>query len=112
MKKDGGKQSVELIRPLGMQKRYHAANVVQALHLRTQRRLLVKVTVYEVAVLLRGDPAHPVNADAARMPDHLAHHVLRHFVLVTADWKVAAASLTPISVKKNVLLFFFAHIYT
>lgn len=97
MKKNGSKKSVELIRPFGMKKRDHAANVVETFDLRTERRFLVEVAVHEIAVFLRRNPAHSVNADATRMSDHLAHHVLRHFVLITADRDVTNTPLTPVS---------------
>lgn len=96
VKEDGGEESVELVRPFRMQERYHSADVVQTFHLRAKRRLLVKVTVDEVAVLLRGDPTHSVNPDATRMTDYLANHMLRHLILVTADGKVAVAPLTSV----------------
>lgn len=101
VKEDGGEESIELVRPFRMQERYHSADVVQALHLRAERRLLVKVTVDEVAVLFRGDPTHPVNPDAARVADYLANHVLCHLILVTADGEVAVAPLIPIFTVKN-----------
>lgn len=98
MKEHGGEEPVKLIWPLGMKKRYHAADVVQTLDLGTERRLLVKVAVYEITVFLGGDPTHPVDTDATRMTDHLAHHVLRHFVLVPAYREVVSiAPLTPVS---------------
>lgn len=97
MKENGGEKPIELIRPLGMKKRDHAAYVVQTLDLGAQRRLLVEVTVHEVAVLLRGDPAHAVYTDATWMPDHLADHVLRHFVLVLAHREVNVAPLAAVS---------------
>lgn len=34
MKKDGGEESVELVRPFRMQEWYHSADIVQTLHLR------------------------------------------------------------------------------
>lgn len=101
MKEDGGEESVELVRPFRMQERYHSADVVQTFHLRAKRRLLVKVTVDEVAVLLRGDPTHSVNPDATRMTDYLANHMLRHLILVTADGKVAVAPLTSVFAIEN-----------
>lgn len=107
MKKDGGKESVELVRPFWMQERYHSANVVQTLHLGAQGCFLVKITMDEIAVLLRGDPTHPVNPDATRMADHLAYHVLRHLILVTADGKVGVAPLTPVFTVKNFSVFSF-----
>lgn len=67
----------------------------------------MKITVDEIAVLLRGDPTHPVNPDATRMTDHLANHVLRHLILVTADGKVGVAPLTPVFTVKNLSVFFF-----
>ena len=97
VKEHGGEEPVKLIRPLGMKKRYHAADVVQTLDLGTERRLLVEVAVYEITVFLGGDPAHPVDTDATRMTDHLADHVLRHFVLVPAYREVPIAPLTPVS---------------
>lgn len=107
MKKDGGEKSVELVRPFRMQERYHPANVMQTFHLGAQRCFLVKVTIDEIAVLLRGDSTHPVNPDAARVTDHLAYHVLRHLILVTADGKVGVAPLTPVFTIKNFSVFFF-----
>lgn len=107
MKEDGGEESVELIRPFRMQERYHPADVVQTLHLGAQGCLLVKITMDEIAVFLRGDPAHPVNPDAARMADHLAHHVLRHLILVTADGKVGVAPLTRVFTVENFSVFSF-----
>lgn len=101
MKKDGGEKSIELVRPFRMQERYHPADVVQTLHLGAQGCLLVKITMDEIAVLLRGDPTHPVNPDATRMADHLAHHVLRHLILVAADGKVGVAPLIPVFTVKN-----------
>lgn len=74
---------------------------MQALHLGAQGRFLVKITVDEIAVLLRGDPTHPVNPDATRMADHFADHVLRHLILVTTDGKVGVAPLTPVFAVKN-----------
>lgn len=101
MKEHSGEESVELVRPFWMQERYHSADVVQTFHLRAKRRLLVKVTVHKIAVLLRGDPTTPVNPDATRVTDYLANHVFRHFILVTADGKVAVAPLTPVFTNKN-----------
>lgn len=107
MKEDGGEESVELVRPFRMQERYHPADVVQTLHLGAQGRFLVKITVDEIAVLLRGDPTHPMDPDATRMTDHLAHHVLRHLILITADGKVGVAPLTPVFTVKNFSVFSF-----
>lgn len=101
MKEHGGEESVKLIRPFWMQERYHSADIVQTLHLRTKWRLLVKVTVHKIAVLLRGDPTAPVNPDATRVTDYLANHVLRHLILVTADGKIAITPLTPVFTIKN-----------
>lgn len=101
MKEDGGEESVKLVRPFRMQEGYHSADVVQALHLRAERRFLVKVTMDKIAVLLRGDPTHPVNPDATGMTDYLANHVFRHLILVTADRKVAVAPLIPIFTAKH-----------
>lgn len=111
MKKDGGEKSVELVRPFWMQKRYHSADVVQTLHLGAQGCFLVKITVDEITVLLCGDSAHPVNPDTTRVADHLAHHVLRHLILVTADRKVDIASLTPVFTVKNFSIFSFFYIH-
>lgn len=105
MKKDSGKESVELVRPFRMQERYHSADIVQTFHLRAQRRFLVEVTVDKITVFFRGDPTHAVNPDAARMPDYFAHHVLRHLILITADGKVA--SLIPVFTVKNYSRFYF-----
>lgn len=111
MEKDGGEKSVELVRPFWMQKRYHSADVVQTLHLGAQGCFLVKITVDEITVLLCGDSAHPVNPDTTRMADHLAHHMLRHLILVTADRKVDVASLTPVFTVKNFSIFSFFYIH-
>lgn len=97
MKKSGSEEPVELIWPLGMKKRNHAADVMKTLDLRTERRLLVEVAMHEIAVLLRGDSAHPMDTDATRMPYHLAHHVLRHLVLVPTDREIPSAPLTSVS---------------
>lgn len=110
MEKDGGEKSVELVRPFWMQKRYHSADVVQTLHLGAQGCFLVKITVDEITVLLCGDSAHPVNPDTTRMADHLAHHMLRHLILVTADRKVDVASLTPVFTVENFSIFSFFYI--
>lgn len=107
MKKNSGEKSVKLVRPFRMQERYHPADVVQTLHLGAQGCFLVKITMDEIAVLLRGNPAHSVNPDATRMTDHLAHHVLRHLILVTADGKVGVAPLTPVFTVKNLSVFSF-----
>lgn len=104
MQEDRGKEPVELVRPFRVQERYHSADVVQTLHLRAQRRFLVEVSVDKITVFLRGNPAHPVNPDAARMADYFAHHVLRHLIFVAADGKVA--SLTAIFAVKNCSFFF------
>lgn len=109
MKKDGGEESVELVRPFWMQERYHSADVVQTLHLGAKGRFLVKVTVDEIAILLRGNPTHPVNSDATRVANHFAHHVLRHLILVTADGKVGVAPLIPVSTVKNFSFFLLYH---
>lgn len=112
MKKDGGKESVELVRPFRMQKWYHSADIVQTLHLGAQGCFLMKVTMDEIAVLLCGDPTHPVNPDATRVADHLAHHMLRHLILVTANGKVDVVVLTPVVFTvKNFSVFFFFIIF-
>lgn len=104
MKKDGSEESVKLVRPFRMQKRYHSADVMQTFHLRAKRCLLMKVTVDEIAILLRGDPTHPMNPDATRMTDYLANHVFRHLILVTADGKIGVAPLIRIFTIKNFLI--------
>lgn len=76
-----------------MKKRYHSADVVKTLDLRTERSFLVEVAVNEVAVLFGCYPAHSVDADAAGVADHLADHVLGHFILVTANRKIVVALL-------------------
>lgn len=101
MKKDGGEEPVKLVRPFRMQERYHSTDVMQTFHLRAKRCLLVKVTVDEIAVLLRGDPTHPVNPDATRMTDYLANHVFRHLILITADGKIGVAPLIRIFAIEN-----------
>lgn len=80
-----------------MKKRYHAANIVQTFHLGTEGRLLVEIAVHEIAVLLCCYSTHSMDTDATRMTDHLAHHVLGHFILVSADREVSVAPLTPVS---------------
>lgn len=69
---------------------------MQTFHLRAQRRFFVKVTMDEIAILLRCDSTHPVNPDTTRMADHFAHHVLCHLIFVPADRRVAVAPLIPI----------------
>lgn len=107
MKKNGGKESVELVWPFWMQERYHSADIVQTLHLGAQGRFLVKVTVDKIAILFRGDPTHSVNPDTTRVTDYLAYHVLRHLILVTTDRKIGVAPLTPVFTDKNFWIFFF-----
>lgn len=58
----------------------------------------MKVAVNKVAVLLRRNSAHSVNADAARMPNYLANHVLCHFVLVTTHREIAVAPLSALAI--------------
>jgi len=70
----------------------------------------MKVTMDKITIFFRGDPTHPMNSDAARMTDYFAHHVLRHFILVTADGRVA--SLTPVFTAKNLLVFLQSKIKT
>jgi hypothetical protein len=64
----------------------------------------MEVTMDKITVFFRGDPTHPMNSDTARMTDYFAHHVLRHFIFVTADGRVA--SLTPVFTVKNLLVSF------
>lgn len=104
VKKNGGEESIELVRPFRMQERYHPANVVQTLHLGTQGCFLVKITMDEIAVLLCGDSTHSVYPDATRMTDHLAYHMLCHLILVTADGKIRVAPLAPVFTVKNLSL--------
>lgn len=54
------------------------------LYLRTQRRLFVKRPPDEVAVLLGGDLALAVDADAAGVADHFADHVFGALVPAAA----------------------------
>lgn len=57
----------------------------------------MEVTVHEITVFFRGDTTHPMDTDATGMPDHLAHHMLRHLILVSAYREVSIAPLTPVS---------------
>ena len=77
---------------------------MEALDLRAERCLFVEVAVDEVTVLLGGDATGAVDADAAGVADHLAHHVFRHLVLVAADREVRVAVhrlLTPASIEQR-----------
>lgn len=97
MKKHGGEEPIELIRPLGMKKGYHTADIVQTLDLRTEGRFFVEVSVYKITVFFCGDATHPVDSDATWMPNHLADHVLCHLILVSAHWEISIAPLTSVS---------------
>lgn len=97
MKKHGGEESIELIRPLGMKKGYHTADIVQTLDLRTEGCFFMEVSVYKITVFFRSDATHSVDPDAAWMPDHLADHVLCHLILVSTHWEISIASLTSVS---------------
>jgi len=107
MKEDSSEESVELVRPFWMQEWYHSTDVVQTLYLGAQGCFFVKVTVDEIAIFLCGDPTHPMNSDTTRMADHLAHHMLRHLILITADRKIGIAPLTSVFTVKNFSIFSF-----
>lgn len=96
VKEGGGEESVKLVRPFRMQEWYHPANIMQTFHLRAQRRFFMKITMDKIAILLRGDPTHSVNPDAARMSYYFAHHMFRRFIFVTTNREVGVAPLTSV----------------
>lgn len=78
MQEDGEEEAVELIGNLmaaSQGEGQKAADLVQTVHLRAQRGVLVIITSHEVAVLAGGDHAFALDSDAARPSGHLARHV-------------------------------------
>ena len=75
VEEDGGEESVELVWSVGICERQHSTNVLHAVHLRTQRRLLVVEAASKLAVLGRGEDALAFDADAAGSSEQLATHV-------------------------------------